>query len=75
MFGKGKRKSSNDRFVMEMGRVAGNIAPPKGSRDLKGKGTLPKTGPVTRMKRGSSSPSGFREKGPSLGQVGTFKAR
>lgn len=74
MFGKGKSKASaTSRFVMAAGRAVGNITPPKGSGDLKGRGTSPKSAP-TKDKSSMDIPKMFTESGrKSTGKAGPVK--
>jgi hypothetical protein len=74
MFGKGKSKmTASSKFVMAAGRAVGNITPPKGSGDLKGRGTSPKSAP-TKDKSSMDIPKMFTESGRSKpGKAGPVK--
>jgi hypothetical protein len=67
MFGKGKKTmSGNDKFVMAMGKKAGN---------LKGRGTAPKSAPTqgaTSTQTPKKAPPGYQRGKKSLGRVGTM---
>ena len=70
MFGKGKSKmSSNDRFVMSMGRKAGNVKGGGKGGDTFGEHKGPPG------KSGKAGPDPFGAKGMSPGQVNTFKTK
>jgi hypothetical protein len=82
IFGRGKKPTSdNAKFIMAAGRAVGNIRPPAGSGNHKGRGTKPKSAPMKRMMKGQRTESDltrstYKDRGQSLGQVNSgFKVR